>query len=77
PLVFYPAHVDRLQRATTIDVRRIEHQWAGLRSFVSDGSPVVGFDAKAEGFFWLAGQGGYGIKTSPALARACRDLIGT
>ncbi|TIP63798.1 MAG: FAD-binding oxidoreductase, partial [Mesorhizobium sp.] len=55
----------------------IEHQWAGLRSFVSDGSPVVGFDDKAEGFFWLAGQGGYGIKTSPALARACRDLIGT
>jgi D-arginine dehydrogenase len=69
--------VDRLQRATTIDVRRIEHQWAGLRSFVSDASPVVGFDAKAEGFFWLAGQGGYGIKTSPALAKACRDLIRT
>ncbi|RWC47204.1 FAD-binding oxidoreductase [Mesorhizobium sp.] len=69
--------VDRLQRATTIDVRRIEHQWAGLRSFVSDASPVVGFDDKAEGFFWLAGQGGYGIKTSPALARACRDLIRT
>ena len=69
--------VDRLQRATTIEVRRIEHQWAGLRSFVSDGSPVVGFDDNAEGFFWLAGQGGYGIKTSPALARACRELIHT
>ncbi|TIY03125.1 MAG: FAD-binding oxidoreductase, partial [Mesorhizobium sp.] len=69
--------VDRLQRATMIDVRRIEHQWAGLRSFVRDASPVVGFDAEAEGFFWLAGQGGYGIKTSPALARACRDLIRT
>lgn len=67
--------VDRLQRATTIEVRRIEHQWAGLRSFVSDASPVVGFDDRAEGFFWLAGQGGYGVKTSPALARACRDLI--
>ena len=67
--------VDRLQRATTIEVRRIEHQWAGLRSFVGDGSPVVGFDDDAEGFFWLAGQGGYGIKTSPALARACRELI--
>ena len=67
--------VDRLQHATTIEVRRIEHQWAGLRSFVSDGSPVVGFDDAAEGFFWLAGQGGYGIKTSPALARACRELI--
>jgi D-arginine dehydrogenase len=69
--------VDRLQQATTIEVRRIEHQWAGLRSFVSDGSPVVGFDEAAEGFFWLAGQGGYGIKTSPALARACRHLIVT
>ena len=43
----------------------------------SDGSPVVGFDDVAEGFFWLAGQGGYGIKTSPALARACRELIRT
>ena len=67
--------VDRLERATTIDVRRIAHQWAGLRSFVGDSSPVVGFDDAAEGFFWLAGQGGYGIKTAPALARACRELI--
>lgn len=69
--------VDRLQRATKIEVQRITHQWAGLRSFVDDGSPVAGFDGDAEGFFWLAAQGGYGIKTSPALARACRELIGT
>jgi D-arginine dehydrogenase len=67
--------VDRLQRATTIEVQAVSHKWAGLRTFAADGSPVVGFDPEAEGFFWLAGQGGYGIKTSPALSRACTALI--
>jgi D-arginine dehydrogenase len=67
--------VDRLQQATTIEVRNVLHSWAGLRTFAADGSPVVGLDDKAEGFCWLAGQGGYGIKTSPALSRACASLI--
>jgi D-arginine dehydrogenase len=67
--------VDRLQQATTIEVRSVLHSWAGLRTFAADGSPVVGLDADAEGFCWLAGQGGYGIKTSPALSRACASLI--
>ena len=67
--------VDRLQQATTIEVRTVLHSWAGLRTFAADGSPVVGLDDNAEGFFWLAGQGGYGIKTSPALSRACASLI--
>lgn len=67
--------VDRLQQATTIEVRSVSHSWAGLRTFASDSSPVVGADATDEGFFWLAGQGGYGIKTSPALSRACAELI--
>jgi D-arginine dehydrogenase len=67
--------VARLERATTLNVRRVSRAWAGLRTFASDGSPVVGFDAEVDGFFWLAGQGGYGIKTSPALSRACASLI--
>jgi D-arginine dehydrogenase len=67
--------VERLERATTLDVRRVSRAWAGLRTFASDGVPVVGLDSTADGFFWLAGQGGYGIKTSPSLSRACASLI--
>jgi D-arginine dehydrogenase len=67
--------VERLERATTIAVRRISHKWAGLRTFAGDGSPVVGEDPAARGFYWLAGQGGYGIKTAPALARLIRALV--
>jgi D-arginine dehydrogenase len=66
---------DRLEKATTISVRQISHSWAGLRTFAADGSPVVGADERAEGFFWLAGQGGYGIKTSSALSRAVAGLV--
>lgn len=65
---------DRMQRWTTVEVRRIPHRWAGLRSFVADRTPVAGFDAGAPGFFWLAGQGGYGIQTSPALGRMAAAL---
>jgi D-arginine dehydrogenase len=67
--------VDRLQRATTIAVRRVERKWAGLRSFVADHTPVVGFDPSARGFFWLAGQGGYGIQTAEGMALAAAALI--
>jgi D-arginine dehydrogenase len=67
--------VDRFERATTVQVQRVNHRWAGLRSFVADRTPVVGFDARVEGFFWLAGQGGYGIQTAPAMARAAAALI--
>ncbi len=67
--------VERLERATTLSVGRVLRSWAGLRTFASDASPVVGYDGGTEGFFWLAGQGGYGIKTSPALSRACASLI--
>lgn len=59
--------VDRIQRAADIEVRHIEHQWAGLRSFVADKTPVVGFDPDIESFFWLVGQGGYGIQTAAAM----------
>jgi D-arginine dehydrogenase len=67
--------VDWLERETLIPVRRIAHSWAGLRSFVADETPVVGFDSTIPDFFWLAGQGGYGIMMAPALGRATADLI--
>jgi len=66
--------VDRIERATDMEIRRIEHRWAGLRSFVADKTPVVGFDGDVEGFFWLAGQGGYGIQTAPSMGRVAAAL---
>jgi len=66
--------VDKIERAFDLSVRRVENSWAGLRSFVGDKVPVVGFSARAEGFFWLAGQGGYGIQTAPAMARLATAL---
>jgi D-arginine dehydrogenase len=68
--------IDRLMRATTIEVQRVERKWAGLRSFVPDKTTVNGFDPLADGFFWLAGQGGYGIQTAEAMARCAASLIG-
>jgi D-arginine dehydrogenase len=67
--------IDRLMRATTIEVTRVERKWAGLRSFVADKTTVCGFDPLAEGFFWLAGQGGYGIQTAEGMARCAVSLI--
>ena len=58
---------DRIMQAMTLEIRHIRNKWAGLRSFVRDRQPVAGFDVAAEGFFWLAGQGGAGIMTAPAL----------
>ncbi len=67
--------VDRIETATKLTITRIRHKWAGLRSFVGDGVPVAGFDATVPGFFWLVGQGGYGIQTASALARLSAALI--
>ncbi len=66
--------VDRIQNATTLDIRHITRSWAGLRSFVADKTPVVGFDPGVENFFWLAGQGGYGIQTAPSMGRVSAAL---
>jgi D-arginine dehydrogenase len=57
----------KLEEYTVLQVRRIAHSWAGLRSFVKDRVPVAGFAPDAPGFFWLAGQGGYGLQTAPAM----------
>jgi D-arginine dehydrogenase len=67
--------IDRIENAFDIKVRKIGTKWAGLRSFVRDKSPVAGFSAKVPGFFWLAGQGGYGIQSAPALSRFAAALI--
>jgi D-arginine dehydrogenase len=66
--------VDRLQKAAELPVRRVFRSWAGLRSFVADRSPVVGWDPALPDFFWLAAQGGYGIQTAPALSRLAAAL---
>lgn len=66
---------DRILKAARLEIRRIERKWAGLRTFAPDKTPVAGFDEAAPGFFWLAGQGGYGIMTAPAMARISAALI--
>ena len=67
--------IDSINAATTIGVRSIASSWAGLRTFAPDRNFVVGEDPQAAGFFWLAGQGGYGIQTAPAAARLAAALV--
>ena len=67
--------IDRMQQALDIEVRRVEHSWAGLRTFTPDRSLAFGWDGAADGFFWCVGQGGYGIQTSPAAGRLVADVI--
>lgn len=64
-----------IETETLIPVRRVAHSWAGLRSFVPDEAPVVGFDPLVPDFVWLAGQGGYGIMMAPAFAKMTRDIV--
>ncbi len=68
--------VDRVQAVTNLEISRIHHRWAGLRSFAPDRTFVAGFDPRTEGFFWLAGQGGYGVQTSPAMADLSASILG-
>jgi D-arginine dehydrogenase len=67
--------VDRFERATGLNIRRVISSWAGLRTFAPDRVFVAGFDPRSKGFFWLAGQGGYGIQSSPAMAQLARYLV--
>lgn len=69
--------IDRFENATLGKVRRVVRSWAGLRSFVADNTPVAGFAVDAPDFLWLAGQGGYGIQTAPAMAAAAASLVAT
>lgn len=65
----------QIEQATTLTIRRPTRTWAGLRSFVSDGDLVSGFDPLVPGLFWVAAQGGYGIQTSPAMGQASAALV--
>jgi D-arginine dehydrogenase len=67
--------IDRLERIVDWRIVRRERMWAGLRSFSPDRMPVYGFDARASGFFWFAGQGGFGIQTAPAAAMIGAALL--
>ena len=62
------AAIDRFEHMVDLQLPRPSHRWAGLRTFASDRTPVVGADPLARGFYWLAGQGGYGIQTAAALS---------
>jgi D-arginine dehydrogenase len=65
----------RMEDRTYAKVERIHSKWAGLRTFTPDGKPAVGFAPDSEGFFWLAGQGGFGLQTSPAMAAIAASLV--
>jgi D-arginine dehydrogenase len=67
--------VERVEAVTTLQITRPKARWAGLRTFAPDRTPVAGFSDEGSGFFWLAGQGGYGIQTAPALSQAAAALI--
>jgi D-arginine dehydrogenase len=67
--------IDRFEHCVDWRVVRLEHKWAGLRSFAPDRLPVYGFDPRVEGLFWCAGQGGFGIQTAPAAAKLAAALI--
>ncbi len=67
--------IDRMQRALKIEVKRVEHSWAGLRTFSPDRSLAFGYDNAVEGFFWAVGQGGYGIQTAPAASALIAALV--
>ncbi len=67
--------IAKIEAVTTINIRSVAHAWAGLRSFVADHRPVNGWDPDVDGFYWIAGQGGFGIKTSPAMGRFAAGMI--
>jgi D-arginine dehydrogenase len=67
--------IDRFEGVVDWPIERIERSWAGLRSFAPDRVPVYGFDPDVAGFFWCAGQGGFGIQTSPAAGKLCGSLL--
>jgi D-arginine dehydrogenase len=67
--------IDRFGKAVDWPIEAVERKWAGLRSFSPDRVPVYGFDPSAKGFFWCAGQGGFGIQTAPAAARLAASQL--
>ena len=62
------------EQALALTIKKIDHSWAGLRTFAKDGSPVIGEDPLMPNFYWLAGQGGHGIQIAPAAAQLLASL---
>lgn len=67
--------IERIKNSTNFEFKNITNKWAGLRNFVKDKTPVIGFDKRLSNFFWLSGQGGYGIQTSPSLSQISANMI--
>jgi D-arginine dehydrogenase len=67
--------IDRFLGVVDWPIERVERTWAGLRSFAPDRLPVYGFDTEVPGFFWCAGQGGFGIQTSPAAGKLAASVL--
>ncbi|HEY9091061.1 FAD-binding oxidoreductase [Parasphingorhabdus sp.] len=67
--------IDRFQSIMDVEIRSVTRKWAGLRSFAPDRLPVYGFDPVEPGFFWFAGQGGFGIQTAPAAAKLAKSIF--
>lgn len=67
--------IDRINEATTLGIRSVRSEWAGLRTFTSDRAMVIGPDPGEPTFFWLVGQGGTGIQTAPAAGELAAALI--
>lgn len=67
--------IDRFEKVLDVRVKRVSRKWAGLRSFAPDRLPVIGFDHRADDFFWFAGQGGFGIQTAPAASKLARSIL--
>ncbi len=66
----------RVEERTHVKVGTVRARWSGLRTFTPDRNPAVGFDPRADGFFWLAGQGGTGLQTAPALSQIAAAIVG-
>ena len=67
--------IERINTATTLDIRSVQTAWTGLRTFAPDRSMVIGPDTTDDSFFWCVGQGGTGIMTSPGVGRLLADLF--
>ena len=67
--------IDRFETVAALDVKRVSHTWAGLRTFAPDESPILGFDPRAKDFFWFAGQGGFGVQTAPGFAQLADNQL--
>ena len=67
--------IDRVSNVIYVPLERVSHEWAGLRSFVEDKSPVIGYEPGNNGFFWFAGQGGYGIQMAAGAARLAFSIL--